>query len=182
MNALAAWGKGRFALVCQGILLLVLLLASGLVVAEHSEKPETVPTKEATAQTGSTASEDVKPLQDATGHMAPQPVLASSPVKHTGKVLIFLVLIIGIILLMAWLANKMRAQQWVKADKHLSTLAVLPLGVKEKIALIQVGEQQIVVGVTPQQITHLTTLEDNISVSQEGSAPFSELLKAAIKK
>jgi len=67
------------------------------------------------------------------------------------------------------------------ANPQLKTVAVLPLGMKEKIALIQVGDQQMVVGVTAQQINCLMTLEQPLSVSQGESLAFSDLLKKAIR-
>ena len=109
-------------------------------------------------------------------------LLNTSSGAQSGKVIIFLLAIIGMILLLAWLANKLRGNQWVKQGGHINTLAVLPMGIKEKIAVIEVGEEQIVVGITPQQITHLTTLKEKIQVSDQQSASFSEVLKAAVQR
>ena len=47
---------------------------------------------------------------------------------------------------------------------ELSVLATLNLGHKEKIALIKVGQQQILVGVTAAQINTLHVLDEKLEI------------------
>lgn len=106
------------------------------------------------------------------------------PFASAGKVAFFLILIVGLILLLAWLAGKTRVMHSARASAQVKTLAVMPLGVKEKVAVVQVGEKQLVLGVTPNQITCLTELEEPLNDGSEDKAeqlPFSELLKKAIR-
>jgi flagellar protein FliO/FliZ len=44
----------------------------------------------------------------------------------------------------------------------IETLATVSLGLKEKVSLIQVGEQQLLIGITPQSIQTLLVLEQPI--------------------
>lgn len=107
------------------------------------------------------------------------------PMSALGKVVLMLVVVIGIILLLAWLLNKTRAVNMLGQSGVIKTLAIMPLGVKEKVALIQVGEKQLILGITPQQITCLAELDTPLcaqQLSQESHNSFAELLKRAIKK
>ena len=113
---------------------------------------------------------------------AVKPALAADPMASAGKVAMFLVLVVGMIFVLAWLVNKTRAGQWAGNSGQLKTLAVLPLGAKEKIAVIQVGDQQLVVGVTPHQITTLATLDTPLTTEERAPASFAEVLKMAIHK
>lgn len=111
--------------------------------------------------------------------------LALDPMASAGKVVVFLVLIIGLILLLAWLSGKTRnlpLAGFAASDAPLKTIATLPLSMKEKIAVIQVGDKQLVVGITQQQITCLAELDEPLPVKNPTQSPaFSELLKKAIR-
>jgi flagellar protein FliO/FliZ len=110
------------------------------------------------------------------------PTLQTDPMGSAGKVAAFLVLILALIFGLAWLVNKTRAGHMTGNGKQLQMLAVLPLGTKEKIAIIQAGDQQLVIGITPQQITTLSVLDTPISVEQNSPASFSEILQMAAKR
>ena len=111
----------------------------------------------------------------------PSNPLVVDPLASAGKVAFFLVVVVALIVLVSWLISKTRGFSVQSANPQLKTVAVLPLGMKEKIALVQVGDQQMVVGVTAQQINCLMTLEQPLSVSQGESLAFSDLLKKAIR-
>ena len=104
------------------------------------------------------------------------------PLSSVGKVVVFLLLIIGIILLLAWLVNKTQGQRLIGNNGKLKMVAVLPLGMKEKIAVIQVGSKQLLVGITPQQITTLAELDEPLPFAESGNTvSFQDLLKKAIR-
>lgn len=105
------------------------------------------------------------------------------PLASGGRVLLFLLLILGLIVALAWLVHKSRltAGMLNRSNSGLKIVTVQPLGLKEKIAVVQVGEQQLVVGITPQQITLLTELEQPLAVPEDAPVPFRELLKKAIR-
>jgi len=107
---------------------------------------------------------------------------APDPLASTGRVMIFLLLVIGLIVLLAWLVTKVRGTRFIPADGQIRVIASQPLGIKEKIAVLQIGDKQIVVGVTAQQITLLTELDEPLTAAA-GHAPasFQELLKKAIR-
>lgn len=110
------------------------------------------------------------------------PTLQVDPMSSAGKVATFLVLILALIFGLAWLVNKTRVGQVAAGGKQLQMLAMMPLGTKEKIAIIQAGDQQIVIGITAQQISTLSVLDTPISVEQKSPASFGEILKMAAKR
>lgn len=75
------------------------------------------------------------------------------------QVTIALLLMVGLILGLAWLMKRF-ANPLFQQQKDLRLVASLSLGVKEKIILVEVAGKQLVLGVTPQQITSLHVIEN----------------------
>jgi len=74
------------------------------------------------------------------------------------QVTLALMLMVGLILGLAWLMRRF-GQPLLQQQKKLQLVATLSLGIKEKIVLIEVEGKQLVLGVTPQQITSLHVLD-----------------------
>ena len=74
-----------------------------------------------------------------------------------------LIFILSLIFLLAWIMRKAGYGQF-SGQGELSVLATLNLGQKEKIALIKVGQQQILVGVTASQINTLYVLDEKLDL------------------
>lgn len=89
-----------------------------------------------------------------------------------------LLFVIGLMFLLAWLARRMRLVPGGHYAGSLKILAVLPLGNREKLALVQVGEQQLLLGITPQQIQCLYQLEQPLDLPVKPNSPaFAGLLQ-----
>ena len=89
--------------------------------------------------------------------------LASSPVT-TGvllETLLGLIVVLVIIAFLAWLLRK-SGQFQSSSSGDLFIISSLALGPRERAVLLQVGEQQLLVGVTSQHIQTLHILEKNI--------------------
>jgi flagellar biosynthetic protein FliO len=74
------------------------------------------------------------------------------------QVTLALMLMVGLILGLAWLAKRF-GQPLFQQNKQLRLISSLSLGVKEKIILVEVEGKQLVLGVTPQQITALHVID-----------------------
>ncbi len=92
------------------------------------------------------------------------------------KMLLGLAAMVGLILLLA------RGAQWLTRQQGggqlIRLVAMLPLGTKEKLALVEVGGKQLLVGVTTGQITALLELPEPVTTaaaSADSSAPKSQL-------
>jgi flagellar protein FliO/FliZ len=94
---------------------------------------------------------------------APQ-VAEHAPVSSAGnlaQVTVSLLLVLGAVFLAAWVVRKLRGLGSVRSDV-IKIIADLPLGTKERAVLIQVGSQQLLLGVTAGQINTLHVLAENV--------------------
>ncbi len=88
------------------------------------------------------------------------------------QVFIGLIAVLSLMFALAWLARRMRLVPGSLGGKEaIRTLAVLSLGNREKLLLIQVGEEQLLLGVTNQQITCLHELKTPIDLKATTSKP-----------
>jgi flagellar protein FliO/FliZ len=101
-----------------------------------------------------------------------------------GQVLLVLVLIIGLLFAITWfLKHSGLAQQ--SANGHLKILGGVSVGPRERVLLLQVGQDQILVGVTAAEITLLHMLSQPISVETdkpEIMTGFAQQLQALMRR
>ena len=136
---------------------------------------------------------------------APFMLWAEEPAKESPKKLVFssepvgvdvilqlvlsLALVIGIIILFAWLMRRAGGLHG-QAGGTLRILGGLSLGTREKLVLVKVGETQLLLGVAPGQVRKLHVLDTPIaqeSLKDSGSEKnevvgFSDRLKTALGK
>ncbi|MDH5408013.1 MAG: flagellar biosynthetic protein FliO [Gammaproteobacteria bacterium] len=110
--------------------------------------------------------------------------LVTEPVGFGDYVQMFfgLALVLGIIFGMAWLIRRMGTLQHV-GHSSLCILGGVSLGQRERVVLLQVGEQQLLVGIAPGQIRTLHVLEKPIATNPNQSSTssgFAEKLHAAM--
>jgi flagellar protein FliO/FliZ len=99
--------------------------------------------------------------------------------QTTLGLLLVLALIIGI----AWLVKRFGQVQSGVQGK-LKVVGGVSLGTRERVVLLQVGEQQLVLGVAPGQIRTLHVLEKPLPMAEEKQAlasSFAARLQAAMK-
>ncbi|HEX7387896.1 MAG TPA: flagellar biosynthetic protein FliO [Castellaniella sp.] len=95
---------------------------------------------------------------------------------QTLQVVLSLLFVVGLLLAAAWVA---RRNGWVRqrlGRANLKVLGTLSLGARSSVAIIQVEDSRLVVGITPQQITLLQTLP------AQSQANFSESLNKAVAR
>lgn len=93
------------------------------------------------------------------------------------QVTLALALVVGLIYGVAWLIKRNKGFA-PSAGIPMKTLSVLPMGVKEKIILVEVGGKQILLGMTPSNINTLATFDEPIVDPSLGNdKPFSSRLK-----
>jgi len=80
-----------------------------------------------------------------------------------------LIFILLLIFSLAWFMRKMGYSN-ISGQGELKILATLNLGQKEKIALIQVGQQQLLIGVTANQINTLHVLDEILEAGDSAMA------------
>jgi flagellar protein FliO/FliZ len=88
-----------------------------------------------------------------------------------------LVLVILLILVMAWLLRRLPGIM-TQGSPVIEILAVRVIGNRERLLLIQIGEEQLLVGATPSGLCHLHTLRIPVAVpaSEPQVNDFAKLL------
>ena len=81
-----------------------------------------------------------------------------------GSMILSLLMVLALIGVSAYVLKRFNVIQ--QQSGQLKVVASLSLGVKERIVVAQVGEQQLVLGVTSHQITLIKNLEEPIDSSQ----------------
>ena len=78
------------------------------------------------------------------------------------SMILSLLMVLALILISAFVLKRFNLTQ--QGSNQLKVIASLSLGAKEKIIVVQIGEQQLVLGVCPQQISLLKDLENPIDI------------------
>lgn len=107
--------------------------------------------------------------------LAAEPAVAITPLASSGiagqlvTLLLGLGLVIGLIFLLAWL---MRRVQRIGPQRNqlIKLLSSQALGPRDRLLLVQVGEEQILLGLTPGRITPLHVLKEPVYVADAPSA------------
>ena len=113
------------------------------------------------------------------------------PMASIGKVIVTLAGMIALILFLAYWAKRLQgmnksgiAGMSSANGQAIQTLATISLGLKEKVSLIQVGEQQLLIGITAHSIQTLLVLDEPIKQDDiEKQTPvFQAILNKALNK
>lgn len=114
---------------------------------------------------------------------AQAPVTVSSPVGSLLQLTFGLIFVVALIFVLAWVMRRYMRLQYATSGS-LKVLGGLPMGVRERLVLVQVGEKQLLLGVTPTTISTLHVLEQPVSVETpmplEG--PFADRLAQVLKR
>ncbi len=91
------------------------------------------------------------------------PVSSSYLIKLTLALVFILLLIFGL----AWMMKKMQLTQHSQ-NGLINIVSAISVGQRDRIALIQVGDEQILLGLTPGRIEKLHTLKTNVNTDLKG--------------
>ena len=100
------------------------------------------------------------------------------------KLILGLLLVLAMIFLFAWAARKMRLTP-AGQQGMIRVLSAISVGQRDRIALIQVGEEQILVGLSPGRMHTLHTLRQPLSVETtetEEQGRFADRLQQFMKQ
>ncbi len=93
------------------------------------------------------------------------------------QVCLALMAVLALIYALAWFVKRKQGVHGM-GNLAMKTVAVLPMGVKEKIILVEVGGKQILLGMTPSNINTLATFDEPIiSTQAQSSVSFAQKLK-----
>ncbi|MFJ3049343.1 flagellar biosynthetic protein FliO [Pseudomonas nitroreducens] len=85
------------------------------------------------------------------------------------QLLLGLVLVVGLIFLLAWLVR--RVQQVVpRGNQAIRLISSQALGPRDRLVLVQVGEEQVLLGLTPGRITPLHVMRQPVHAAESEPA------------
>jgi flagellar protein FliO/FliZ len=95
-----------------------------------------------------------------------------------------LIVVLCLFFACAWTVKKTGALS-INAKTNMKVISGLSLGMREKLVLVQVGEKQLVLGVTPGRIDNLLVLEGNDQLVKDtlekgAAGDFSKKLKQVL--
>ena len=99
------------------------------------------------------------------------------------QVFLGLIIVVVAIVAMAWMIKRLGHIQ-TRTHGALKIIGGVPLSQRERIILVQVGKQQLLVGVAPGNINTLHVLAEPIEVESAGHTPqgtFADRLQAMLK-
>lgn len=105
------------------------------------------------------------------------------PADYLGKIMLSLVFILMIIFVLAWLLKRFGSFSGMP-NVNMKILGALSVGQKERVVLLQVGKEQLVIGVTPAEITLLHQMQEPIEVEEAKpvQGAFAQRLQEAMAK
>lgn len=115
--------------------------------------------------------------------MAEVDKLANSPITtdYMAKLLLSLGLVVVLIFGLAWLVKRFNfiPQQNQGLIKIISTLSI---GSRDRLALVQVGEEQLLIALTPGKISKLHSLKKPVESIEQAQSSFKNKLDSIMDK
>ena len=96
------------------------------------------------------------------------------------QIIFSLALVVGLIFACAWVVRRTNGVKSFHANL-MTVKSVLAVGPKEKIMIVQVGKEQLLISVCTGQITLLKTLDEIIEVENPKTSDFSEKILQLIQ-
>ncbi|MBK1727088.1 flagellar biosynthetic protein FliO [Halorhodospira neutriphila] len=97
------------------------------------------------------------------------------------RILVALLAIVGLILAGGWLLRR-HAGGRATASGQMRVLGALPVGQRERIVLVQIGQTQLLLGVAPGRVQTLHVLETPVAGTGEAPAPASDSFAARLRR
>ena len=79
-----------------------------------------------------------------------------------------------------WLVRRMVGLQLAGNRAPIRVLGSLPVGTRERVVLVQVGEQQLLLGVAPGRVNLLHRLDEPLSL--EGGGEFADRMRQVLQQ
>lgn len=105
------------------------------------------------------------------------------PSQYLGQIAMSLIFILLIIFAAAWLLKRFGRINGV-AGEQMKILGVMTLGQRERVVLMSVGKQQLLIGVTASRVSLLYELDEPVNIETEKpvSGAFAARLQEAMNR
>ncbi|HBX36642.1 MAG TPA: flagellar biosynthetic protein FliO [Pseudohongiella sp.] len=111
-------------------------------------------------------------------------MLGAGGASAVAQTVLWLMVIIGLILALAWVARRFSGATGF-GGQGMKVISALPVGNRERVALVQVGDKQLLLGVAPGNVNLLHVFDEPV-LSQTPGTPntsgFQTILKNALHK
>lgn len=97
------------------------------------------------------------------------------------SVVVGLLFVVGLILLLAWLMRRMGGISTFNGQQ-MKVVAALSVAGREKVLLIDVGGQQVLIGVAPGRVSHLQTFEQPVITPSANPSDFPSAMKKILQQ
>ena len=124
---------------------------------------------------------DISPIE-----IVPAEVIPVEVGKHVAANMDAMSMILSLLMVLAVIAISAVILKRFQGVRHscngLKIVTSLHLGSKEKLVVVQAGDKQLLLGVTPQQITLLETLDEPLVEPKESGVDFAQSLAKLLKQ
>jgi len=100
-------------------------------------------------------------LTEAAQSAAQTTAITGSGASAMAQTLLWLMVIIGLILALAWVAKRFSNGTGF-GSQGMKVISALPVGNRERIALVQVGDKQILLGIAPGNVSKLHVFDEPV--------------------
>ena len=108
---------------------------------------------------------------------APVVVAGTGVGAQLTQLVLGLLLVLGLIFALAWLLRRVQQTGARQGGQVIELISSRALGARDRLVLVQVGNEQILLGLTPGRITPLHVLKEPVPVPQGAPAATSEFAK-----
>lgn len=92
-----------------------------------------------------------------------------------------LLVVVAAILLCAWLARRVQGLQGMNSQA-MKVVAVLSVGQRERVVLVDVAGQQLLLGITPQSVRTLHVFDEPVIHPRDGGGDFASKLQSMLSR
>ena len=117
--------------------------------------------------------------------LAAAPAEAGSTASLAGQLVqmgLGLIVVVGLIFLLGYLMRRVGPLA-PQGGQHIRVISTYPLGPRDRLALVEVGGQQLLLGISPGRITTLHILDEPVVDDTEvASGDFARKLQAILRR
>jgi len=107
---------------------------------------------------------------------APAGPVATSPLN----MVLGLLFLLGLVALAWWFVKRTGGMQWPGA-RAMKVITALPVGARERVLLIEVGGQQLLIGVAPGRVNLLHRFEEPVVTDTAGGDDFASKIRQVMQ-
>ncbi|BFM16550.1 hypothetical protein R50073_27330 [Maricurvus nonylphenolicus] len=172
-------------LVLRVLLCFMTLCLSGLVAAQTSEvKAEQAEVVATPDPESSAISTPVSTANSTPGPVVVPPVGENLPnhASYIGQVIVGLLLVLAMIFAIAWLLRRF-GQGTLVGSQQMKVVSSLPLGPRERLIIVDVNGEQLLIGVAPGRISQLHHFSEPVIPNKtQDDGDFGQKLKEILSR